>query len=126
MDVLIGIISGIVTGIGMGGGTILILFLTLFLKVPQIIAQGANLMFFIPTSITAIILNIKNKNIDLKNGIIYIFWGILGAVIGANLSNKINVQSLRKIFGLFLLLVAIHEIYNFYNQYIKKKNTNNN
>ena len=126
MEVLIGIVSGMVTAIGMGGGTILILFLTLFLKVPQTTAQAANLIFFIPTSITAIILNIKNKNIDLKVGLPIIGSGVIGSLVGAILSNRINIINLKKIFGVFLLVIAIHEIYNFYNVYIKKKNTNNN
>ncbi len=125
MEIIIGIISGIVTAIGMGGGTILILLLTLLLEIPQHMAQASNLIFFIPTSITAIILNVKNKEIDFKIGINIIFCGIIGAVIGAIVSYKINAQNLRKFFGLFLFFIAIHEIYNFYKQYIKTKNTNN-
>ena len=52
--ILIGIISGIVTGMGMGGGSILILILTAFMGVNQHTAQATNLIFFIPTSISAI------------------------------------------------------------------------
>lgn len=125
MEVLIGVISGMITSIGMGGGTILILFLTIFLKVPQHIAQAANLIFFIPTALTTIIVNIKNKNIDFKISINIIIFGIIGAIIGAIISNKIGVRSLRKYFGIFLFCVALHEIYDFYKLYIKKKNTNN-
>ena len=125
MEILIGIIAGIITAIGMGGGTILILLLTIFLGVPQHIAQATNLFFFIPTSITAIILNIINKNIDYKLGINILIAGIIGAIIGSEISSKIEVQNLRKIFGIFLLCVAIHEIYNFYKLYINKKNRNN-
>ena len=50
----------------MGGGTILILCLSLFLGIEQHVAQATNLVFFIPTSIVAIITNIKHKNIDFK------------------------------------------------------------
>lgn len=125
MEIIIGIISGMVTAIGMGGGTILILLLTIFLGTQQHIAQATNLIFFVPTSITAIILNIKNKNIDFKVGINIIIFGVIGSIIGAVISSKIPVQNLRKFFGIFLLCVALHEIYNFYNLYIKKKNTNN-
>lgn len=126
MEILIGIISGIVTAIGSGGGTILILLLTMFLGIPQHVAQATNLIFFVPTSITAIVMNIKNKNINFKVGNIIILFGVIGAIIGAIVSSKIQVQSLRKLFGIFLLFVSLHEIYNFYNLYIKKKNTNNN
>lgn len=54
VEVLIGIISGIVTGGGMGGGTILILLLTLFTGMEQHIAQASNIVFFIPTALAAI------------------------------------------------------------------------
>ncbi len=125
MEIIIGVLSGIVTAIGMGGGTILILLLTLILNIPQNIAQSANLIFFIPTSIATIFLNLKNRNIDLKVGVTIILSGIIGSIIGAIISNKVNVQSLRKYFGIFLLFVAFNEIYNYCKQYIKGKNTNN-
>lgn len=65
-ELLIGFVSGIVSGSGMGGGTILILCLTIFLGTNQHIAQATNLIFFIPTSIAAIIINIKEKKINFK------------------------------------------------------------
>lgn len=125
IEILTGVISGIVTAIGMGGGTVLILVLTLLLHVIQPIAQATNLVFFVPTAVTSIALNLKEKNIEMKVGLIIISFGIIGAIIGAILANKINVENLRKFFGVFLLGVAVHEIYNFYKLYIKEKNTNN-
>lgn len=80
LNVLIGAISGIVSGMGMGGGTILILCLSLFLGKDQHIAQGANLIFFVPTSITAIITNIKQKLIKWKTGLVVSGFGIVGAL----------------------------------------------
>ena len=65
IEILMGIISGIVSGTGMGGGTVLIFFLTFILGIEQHQAQATNLIFFIPTSIVAILVNIKNKNVDL-------------------------------------------------------------
>ena len=125
IEIFIGAISGMITAIGMGGGTVLILLLTMFLSIQQHIAQATNLIFFIPTAITAIIVNLKEKNIELKTGINIIIFGIIGAIIGSSLANKIEVRNLRKLFGIFLLCIAIHEIYNFYKLYIKEKNTNN-
>ncbi len=65
-EVLVGIVSGFVSAMGMGGGTILILCLSMFMGIEQHIAQATNLVFFIPTSIVAIITNIKQKYIDFK------------------------------------------------------------
>ena len=60
IEILIGMISGIISGTGMGGGTILIFLLTFMMGIEQHVAQATNLIFFIPTSIVAIIINIKN------------------------------------------------------------------
>lgn len=109
--ILIGIISGIVSGTGMGGGTILIFLLTFLCGIEQHQAQATNLIFFIPTSIVAIIVNIRNKNINFKVATIISIFGILGAIIGANLSVHTDVKSLRRCFGIFLAVIAIHEIY---------------
>lgn len=123
--VIIGIISGIISGTGMGGGTILIFLLTFICGIEQHVAQATNLIFFIPTSIIAILINIKNKNVDLKLGTIISLYGILGAIIGANLSVHTEVKSLRKYFGVFLIIIATHEIYSIIKQYKKEKNDKN-
>ena len=98
-EILIGLISGIVSGTGMGGGTILIFLLTFMCGVEQHIAQAANLIFFIPTSIVAI--------------------------IGANLSVHTDVKNLRKYFGYFLVIIAIHEIYTIIKENKKKEKRTN-
>lgn len=120
-EIIIGLISGIVSGTGMGGGTILIFLLTFTCGLEQHIAQATNLIFFIPTSIVAIIINIKNKNIDLKLATIISIFGILGAIIGANISVRTDVNILRKIFGIFLAIIAIHEIYTIIKENKKTK-----
>ena len=79
------------------------------------------MIFFIPTSIVAIIVNIKNKNIDLKLATIISIFGILGAIIGANLSIHTDVKTLRKFYGIFLAIIAIHEIYTIIKENKKAK-----
>lgn len=125
IEVLIGLISGIVSGTGMGGGTILIFLLTFIMGIEQHMAQATNLIFFIPTSIVAIIVNLKNKNIDLKLAMVISFFGILGAIIGAKISIFTNVNLLRKYFGIFLVIIALNEIYTIVKKYRNTKNTNN-
>ena len=125
-EIIIGLVSGIISGTGMGGGTILIFLLTYMVGIEQHIAQATNLIFFIPTSIVAIIVNIKNKNINLKIATLIAIFGILGAIIGANLSVHTDVNILRKCFGIFLAIISIHEIYTIIKGYKKEKNRNNN
>lgn len=117
IEIFIGIISGIVSGLGMGGGTILILFLSLFLDIEQHIAQATNVIFFVPTAVTAILVNLKQKNINLKIGLPICLWGVIGAFVGAVISMQMNMKTLRKFFGLFIILIAIYQTY----MYIKGK-----
>ena len=125
-EILIGLIAGIVSGTGMGGGTVLILLLVALSGLEQHIAQATNLIFFIPTSIVAIITNWKHKLIDTKLAIIISIYGILGSALGAIAATKMNVAVLRKYFGIFLALIAIWEIYSYFRQYIFKLNRENN
>lgn len=126
VEIFIGLISGIISGMGMGGGTFLILCLSIFLGVNQKIAQGVNLIFFIPTSIAAIAVNIKDKNINFKIAKIIISFGIIGAVVGAIIARTINVNLLRKLFGIFLGFIAIHETYIIFKEYKTSKKRDNN
>jgi len=123
--ILTGFISGIVSGTGMGGGTILILILSLFMGIDQHIAQATNLVFFVPTSITAIIVSIKEKLIEWKIGTIIAVSGMAGAVIGAKISVNMNVDLLKKVFGYFLSVIAIYEIYSLIKEYRNNKKTDN-
>lgn len=124
-EILFGVISGVVAALGMGGGTILILLLGLFTNMEQHLIQGTNLIFFIPTSIMAIYMNIKNKKIDYKRSFYIIIFGIIGAILGSKLSFKIKSDSLKKYFGIFLLFIAFFQSYSYFRQYILNKKENN-
>ena len=121
IEILTGLISGIVSGTGMGGGTILILCLSIFLGIEQKIAQATNLIFFIPTSIAAIYINIKEKKINFKVAKMIIIFGTIGAVIGAIIAKNMDTKLLKKSFGVFLAFIAIHEIYVIYKMYKNKR-----
>ncbi len=108
--IIAGLISGIVGGMGMGGGTLLIPILTIFLDVKQRMAQGLNLLVFIPMSIVALIIHIKNKLVNLKIGIPIMLSGIIASVLGSVLALNLSNKVLQKVFGIFLLLVGIWQI----------------
>lgn len=126
LEILAGIIAGIIGGLGMGGGTVLILFLSLFLGIQQHISQATNVIFFVPTAITALIISFKNKLINFKLAIPICIWGIIGSFIGSTISVKMDVTALRKAFGVFLIIIAIYQTYSLYNEYRKNKNRHNN
>lgn len=107
---IIGFFSGIIGGMGMGGGTILIPALILFTGTDPRIAQSVNLLSSIPMTIIALYIHIKNKNVVLKLVIPIALFGILGAIVGSFLANDIPSEILKKVFGIFLLLVGSYEI----------------
>ena len=107
---LAGAISGIIAGMGMGGGTLLIPILTIFLGIEQHLAQGINLIVFVPMSLFALIIHCKNKLVDFKVGIPIILSGIITSICGSLLATKLNNDILRKLFGGFLLLVGVWQI----------------
>lgn len=121
MEIIMGVIAGICTGLGLGGSSVLILLLTLFMNFEQHVAQATNLICFIPSAIVSIIVNTKNKNINFKNAIPFCICGVIGSVIGATISGKMNVVTLRKFFGIFLFFICLYEIHSYYILYIKNK-----
>ena len=125
LEILTGIISGTVSGTGMGGGTILILILSVFMGIDQHVAQATNLIFFVPTSIAAIITTMKERLINWKIGVPVSISGIIGAIFGAKISVNMDVNRLRKYFGIFLILITIYEIYSLIKTYKKDKNKDN-
>ncbi|NBI06955.1 sulfite exporter TauE/SafE family protein [Senegalia massiliensis] len=110
--IFIGLLSGILGGMGIGGGTILIPSLIFFIGLSQTQAQGTNLIVFIPTSIIALIIHYKNKNI-VTNIILYIIIpGIIGSILGSFIAIKIDQLLLRKIFGVFMLFIGIYQFFH--------------
>lgn len=109
-----GLVSGILGGLGMGGGTLLIPLLTIFLNISQIESQGINLISFIPMSLIAIIIHAKNKLIDYKVSLPLIISGVIFSVLGALLANSINILSLRKLFGIFLVALGLFQGASFF------------
>jgi len=111
MNVIIGFFSGIISGMGIGGGAILIPALILLGSVTQQTAQGINLLYFLPTAAISLLVHIKNKRVELKTAGILGASGVLGAIGGSLLAVKLSGELLGKLFGGFLLLIGIYEIY---------------
>lgn len=110
LSVLAGFASGIISGMGIGGGTILIPALSIFLSVEQHTAQGVNLLYFIPTAAVALCVHIKNKSIRYQIALPIVLLGIAGAVGGSLLALVIHSVLLKRLFGGFLFLMGIYEI----------------
>lgn len=115
---LAGFSGGLLGGMGMGGGTVLIPLLTILFKVPQKLAQAINLIAFLPMGIVALIIHIKNKLVRGKNLAFIIIPACIFAVLSSFLSNHLKNQLLSKIFGGFLIFLALLQ---FFLDKVKKK-----
>lgn len=108
---LTGVASGIISGMGIGGGTVLIPVLSIFFHMPQKMAQSINLIYFIPTACAALFTHIKAGRIEKDKIKLIIPTGIAGAIGGSLLALYLDNELLRSMFGWFLLLMGIREIY---------------
>lgn len=101
--ILIGFVSGIISGMGIGGGAILIPSLTIFFGMSQHMAQSTNLIYFIPTAIIALITHNKSNNLQKNIMPKLIIFGIIGTIIGSLIAIKTTPELLKSCFGYFLI-----------------------
>ena len=109
---LVGLLSGVLGGMGMGGGTILIPLLTIFFSVSQHLAQGVNLISFIPMAVVALVVHFKNKLIEKKGLLFVIIPSFLLSVLGTIVTLKIDGEVLKRIFGSFLLALSVVQFFS--------------
>lgn len=106
-DWIVGALAGFATGIlsawGIGGGTLLLLIMTLFLGVDPVQAQGINLLYFLPTAGISLVEHRKNGYLDCEVLRAAIPLGTLAALAAAWAATSVEVAVLRKPFGIFLL-----------------------
>lgn len=108
--VCIGFLSGVISGMGIGGGAILIPALIFIFGFEQQVAQHINLIYFIPTAVIALYTHAKAGNIETKVLPKIIFFGLIGAAVGSFIAIRVNPDLLRRIFGGFLLCIGIREL----------------
>lgn len=109
--IIVGIASGILGAMGIGGGSISILVLSGFMGVAQKNSQLINLFAFVIPAVTAIIIHAKHHLIDKNQVIFTVIGGIPTAIIGVLIATSLSSDTLRHIFGIFLLLLGAFEIF---------------
>lgn len=108
--VLAGLAGGLLGGMGMGGGTLLIPLLTIALKIPQQTAQLINLCAFVPMSILALFVHIKNGFVEKRGLAVLIISAAVFAIIGSNLAVQFAPDKLQEYFGWFLICLGAYSI----------------
>ena len=107
-----GLVSGTLGALGLGGGSVLILWLTLGVGMEQIAAQGINLVFFLPCALVAILLHARKKRIRWKLWLLAAPVGVLGALLGSVLAKNLDSGLLGQGFAVLLLVFGLCEVFH--------------
>ena len=107
---IVGIILGFLSGLGIGGGSLLIIWLTVVLNTDPLTARSINLLFFIPSALVACYFRIRQGDLDLKPLFPAIIAGCISAAVFSWISTIVDTEILRKLFGTILLAAGIREI----------------
>ena len=111
--IIIGVIAfltGITASMGLGGGFILVIYLTVFAQMPQLAAQGINLVFFLPIAVVSLFFHAKNKMIEKSVILPSVLFGVVGVFVGVWAATALGSEGLSKLFAGFVLLVGIREL----------------
>ncbi len=108
---VLGTILGFLSGIGIGGGSLLILWLTLVLDMPPETARGINLLFFIPSAIVSCFFRWRQGMLDLKTILPAVLSGCISAGLISFLCAGMDTGLLKKLFGGLLILTGIRELF---------------
>ena len=108
---LAGTVTGVLSGFGVGGGSLLLIYMTGFAGLEQTLAQGINLLYFLPTAGAALPSHFKHGYVDKKTAIPAILAGLAGTGLSAWVATSLDTALLRKCFGLFLLYIGLRELF---------------
>lgn len=107
---IVGLLSGICASLGIGGGFVLLIYLTAIASTNQLEAQLINLIFFIPIGLLSLFLHIKHKLVVKEAAIPAAIAGSFGAVCGVLLATMLEPKLISKIFAVFILIVGAMQL----------------
>lgn len=109
--VVVGTLLGFLSGLGVGGGSLLVVWLTAVLAADPRLAQGMNLLFFLPAALCACFFHIRRKKLPWSLVLPAAGAGCLTAALGAFLAGRMDTDLLRRLFGGLLLLTGLSELF---------------
>lgn len=111
LNILVGFLTGILSGFGVGGGTLLLLWLTMVQGFPQLQAGGVNLCYFIACAVPALYGHVKNRLIEARAVLFCALAGVPACIAASLLAANMDTSLLRRFFGGFLLLIGLREVF---------------
>lgn len=110
LPLIVGAATGVLSGFGVGGGTLLLVYMTAFAGMEQRLAQGINLLYFLPAAATALPAHFKNGYVEKAALLPAIAAGLVCSALAAWAATAMDVGLLRKCFGVFLLVIGLREL----------------
>ena len=109
--IAVGLITGVISGFGIGGGSLLIVYLTTFAAMEQSAAGGINLLYFLCCAPTALISHIRNRRVEWKAVIWCSLAGVVTSALAAFWASGMDTDLLRRAFGVLLLYIGFRELF---------------
>ncbi|MBE6573421.1 MAG: sulfite exporter TauE/SafE family protein [Ruminococcaceae bacterium] len=107
VNMLCAALIAVMAGLGIGGGGLLVIYLTSVLSIDQLSAQGINLVFFIFSAAASLFIHFRKRNIDIIQVAILSVSGICASLLGSHISHNIKTHTLSMIFGMLLILSGL-------------------
>lgn len=107
---IVGFLSGLTASLGLGGGMVLLVYLTGILSLSQLEAQGINLIFFLPIALISLIMHSKSRLIDWRIISPALLSGAVSAAVVAFAVRFIETNLLSKAFAVLIIIIGIKEL----------------
>ena len=121
IKILVAFFTSVLSGLGVGGGGLFVIYLALFTDTEQVAAQGMNLLFFLFSSGSSVIVNLTRRKIYKSAVLVMALFGVVGTVAGTLAASVISSPVLRKAFGLMLMVSGVIALKNCTSKTAKKK-----
>lgn len=110
LDMAVGVLMGVLTGMGIGGGGLLVMYLTVFGGMGQVAAQGCNLLFFVFASASSLYVHSRKRILDYRMIGMAVVLASVGALLGTALTGVLPEQIIRKIYGWMLIFAGVSTV----------------
>ena len=111
VSILAGLVLGFLAGLGIGGGSLLMLWLTVVLDTPYPTARAVNLLFFLAAAGGVSFLRLRKGNLNFTSLLPAILSGCILAALGSWIGKNLDLNWTRKCFGVLLLVTGIRELF---------------
>ncbi len=109
--IVIGTVLGFLSGLGIGGGSLLILWLTIVVGIPQETARSINLLFFLPSAVIVCLFRWRQGRLNIKTVLPAMIAGAAAAALFSWIGIRVHPETLKKPFGILLLATGLREIF---------------